>query len=482
MAALTLVNLGIAVIMLESGHEEPSGVLVRAMGRNFFRRVPPYDSAIRHTSTGAPDTEWIATLKPGGLSNQWTGAVPRFVPADFTEGARLHERYRWPLTYPELAPFYERVERVMAITAGEQAVPNFELGFADTRVSIPKDWGAVAEVAGRHGQGLTTIPLADGPSWMVARRGTAFNSFTNIVSGLAKSPLFKLIKGAHALQLLWSNERARVSSVIYQDRETRTQRELRGVAFVVGCGPLQSAKLLFDSACKQFPEGLGNSEGILGKFLHDHPKEWWELILDRPLSLLSPSAYLTRLPHESSEPLLATSWTLGLTSTRDKIRSRFNLSGQSVGVQVFGTMIPSEDHFVRPSRSAKDEYGLAALEINITFDQKTVANMVGARKHLVDLMAEAGFRATIQDIVPQLHPGASAHFGGTVRMHTSRQFGVLDPFNRLFDASNVMVCGASAFTTGVEKNPTLTAMALACRGAHRMAEDLRSRLNPVSQL
>ncbi len=57
-------------------------------------------------------------------------------------------------------------------------------------------------------------------------------------------------------------------------------------------------------------------------------------------------------------------------------------------------------------------------------------------------------------------------------MHSNPQFGMLDSWNRLHSVPNVLVVDASSFTTGPEKNPTLTAMALAIRAASRLAAEL----------
>src|ERR1700685_2949395 len=103
--------------------------------------------------------------------------------------------------------------------------------------------------------------------------------------------------------------------------------------------------------------------------------------MDRPRSFLSPSAHLTRLPYDSSPPLLATSWTLGTARLRDRIRSRFGLKAPSVGVQVIGTMIPSESCVARPSASQKDEFGLPALDVCIRYDESEVSNVVRSRQH-----------------------------------------------------------------------------------------------------
>ncbi|HXG23831.1 MAG TPA: GMC family oxidoreductase [Chthonomonadales bacterium] len=475
MAAYQLVQRGIPVTLLESGHSFQGGFLVRMMGRNLYRHVPAMEHGTRHIPTGDPETDWYYNLAPGGLSNQWTGAVPRFAPEDFTEGERLHERYRWPISYAEMAPYYETVERLMNITAGPRDVPNLPAGYADFRLELPPDWLRIAGYAEAHGQGLTILPLADGPPWLIVRRGTAFNSFTNIIRPLLRSPRFRLLTGAHALRLEWSGAKKRVEAVLYHRRSDGSQHRLAAEAVVVACGPLHSTKLLFDSACPDFPQGLGNTEGLLGRYLHDHPREWWVFDVDKPLTLLAPSAYLTRVPYVSSPPLLATSWTLGVVSTMDKILSRFSCKGRSIGVQVFGTMIPSERHYVKPADTRKDEFGLPLLEIHICYDEDVINNMIQARQHLLSLMEEAGYRAGLREVVPQLFPGSSVHYGGTVRMHRSRKYGVVDAWNRLYDVPNVLVCDASCFTTGAEKNPTLTAMAIAVRAADRLADDLKTR-------
>ena len=57
--------------------------------------------------TGDPETNLEYNYALGGLSNQWTGAVPRFCAEDFTAGEQVHEKYRWPVTYSDLAPYYK---------------------------------------------------------------------------------------------------------------------------------------------------------------------------------------------------------------------------------------------------------------------------------------------------------------------------------------------------------------------------------------
>ncbi len=472
-AARELLQNGIPVTMLEAGTALPRGVLLRSGGKNLFRRVPVLAEEAGHTVSGDPRTQCFVKYAPGGLSNNWTGAVPRFAPQDFTEGERLHERFRWPIAYADLVPFYEKVERSLEITADPRDIPQLPGGYAAYRNSIPEDWQDVERAAGRHGQGFTTYPLADGPPNLLVRRGTAFNSYTSIVRPLLNSANFRLQTGAHALQLQWCPTKGKVDGVLYFSRHTGCMERLGASAVVVACGPLGSAKLLHNSVSSAFPHGLGNSEGLLGRFLHDHPREWWSFEMDRPRRFLSPSAYLTRLPYDSSPPLMATSWTLGTASTQDRIGSRFGLKGTAVGVQMLGTMIPSESCVAKPSATQKDEFGLPALDVCIRYSDSELDNMVRSRRHLVNLMDEAGCRSTLGEIVPQLFPGTAAHYGGTARMHAKPEYGVVDAWNRVHRALNVLVCDAACFTTACEKNPTLTVMAIAARAATRLAHDLK---------
>ena len=101
-------------------------------------------------------------MAPGGLSNYWTGAVPRFHPRDFTEGERLHERYRWPVTYDDLAPYYERVEALLGVVGSRVAVPNLPAPTHVEHMDLPTDWQAIANHAARVDQGIVRVPLAEG--------------------------------------------------------------------------------------------------------------------------------------------------------------------------------------------------------------------------------------------------------------------------------------------------------------------------------
>ena len=105
-AARELVRQRVPVTMLESGSAPPVGTPGPGKGPQPVPPRPrgPVRSGSPSWPPGTRTRSGRSTSQPGGLSNQWTGAVPRFAPDDFIEGERLHERYRWPVTYDELVP------------------------------------------------------------------------------------------------------------------------------------------------------------------------------------------------------------------------------------------------------------------------------------------------------------------------------------------------------------------------------------------
>jgi choline dehydrogenase-like flavoprotein len=467
-AAAQLVARGVDVVMLDAGLRAPSGLLVRAAGNTVLRRMGRAEySTDRHHPSSQPHVDWFSSLSHGGLSNYWTGAVPRFAPDDFTDGARLDERYRWPITYEDLLPFYEFAERYLTVTAGEPiaGVPSNVKRF---HYRLPADWQAIVDAAQQHGHGAGVLPMAKGSPWMAVRRGTEFDSYRCIVAPLRRSPNFRFVGGAHVTRLHWSGAAGRVDAVEYVDRESGQIEHVPAIAAVVAAGAIDSTALLLRSTSADFPTGLGNTEGLVGRYLHDHPRDWWPASLGRPLPALSHPLYVARVSHDDSKPMMATSLTLGLAAGSERLKTYVRMPSGRFGVQVFGTMVPTPDVGVALDGDRGDGL-LCPPMISLRYDDDAIANLAAARQRLPEIFAEAGLTLTVPELLDEPRPGESVHFGGTVRMHDDREFGVLDRWNTIYDVPNVVVCDASCFTTGPEKNPTLTAMAIAARAADHLS-------------
>lgn len=473
-AALTLLEQGIPVTMLDSALDRPQGgLLVRMMGMNIYRKKPQIKE---NRQTGPDGTEIMSheSFVLGGLSHNWAGAVPRFAPGDFDEGERLHEKFRWPVSYEDLVPYYERIERLAGVVGQPKDVPQLPAPVVKRAVWLPNDWQQIAAHAEAFGNGITFLPRADVKSWSVVRSGASFNTAARVLPLLQRFSHFRLITGAHVHRLEWNGAKRQVDAVTYIDRVTGSEHSVQCAAVVLGAGALSSTKLLFASANNDFAEGLGNTEGLLGKYLHDHPMDWVMFDLDRPLSRVERNAYLTRAAYADSKPLLAYAASVGNVSSKDRVLSLARVKGKTFGVQVYGTMIPLESHRVEVQPDIKDEFGLPGLDIHLSYNEDEIQNMVDARERLMAILDSAGYHGTVTYSNPEFVPGASIHFGGSIRMHESPKYGMLNEWNRLHTVNNVVVADMSCFTTSPEKNPALTTMALSARAAERLAQDLKS--------
>ena len=231
------------------------------------------------------------------------------------------------------------------------------------------------------------LPMAKGSPWMVAARGTEFNSYHSIVAPLLSSDLFTLVRGAQVTRLNWNKAEQRVESVDYIDRTSRRLTTMRGRAVVLAAGAVDTTTILLRSVSAEFPDGVGNSRGLVGRYLHDHPREWWPASPAKPMRALAHPMYLSRQPYDPANPLFASSLTIGLASHR--INTYLRRKTRSFGVQVFGTMIPTPEIGVSLPKSA----GVAEESrpmIDLRYDQGAIDNMMHARQRLCDAFSAAG--------------------------------------------------------------------------------------------
>jgi choline dehydrogenase-like flavoprotein len=280
--------------------------------------------------------------------------------------------------------------------------------------------------------------------------------------------------GVRALRLERSSDGRRVSGVVFRDRTTGLEGRIPCAAVVVAAGAVATAQILLQSTDSVYREGLGNTHGVLGRYLHDHPLGKLVLDLGSPIGV-HPPAYLTRPSLDGSRPLYAAAcvqWTGSL------IRAKSVLSGRLdrlpwTGFNVFGTMAPAPDNRVELDDGQRGADGEAGLKLHIRHPEEARATLTETRDALVDFLDRAHLRPSVR--IWHTEPvGHSIHYGGTCRMHVSPKFGMLDCWGRLHAVPNVIVADSAAFTTGPEKNPVLTAMALSARASDRLARDLRS--------
>lgn len=506
-AATALVEAGIPVVMLESGNTFPRRLHVRVGGVDLFRPAPPTlrepVAGVDFVNAEQDPARWIKAHRLGGLSNYWSGITLRYSRADFVDGEKLHPMYRWPIAYEDLEPYYERAERLMQIRGGTQDFEALPACSVTYKRAVGKEWARFADVCTRHSRALAVLPEANGPSTIISTRGTPQNFALRVLCGLRRSERFRLIANAHVTRVVLDGNAGVAKAVEYVDKITGVFERVNAKAVVLAAGPLGSTQILLNSKSRGFPEGLGNSHGILGRYLHDHPLEYAQVEGDFRFRRLDDrrrgGLYVTREGYASSAPLRATAFLLYggtvfsmlpyllLARHRDyfKVLKRMlaarrnsphrglaSLNGSLMYVCQFGTQVPCHHNCVLLDPDRKDIHGVPLLRIHSGFSPDELQSMKEAGELIPAMLEEAGHR--VLRVTSELQQGGSSvHYGGTARMHELRRYGVVDAWNRLHDAPNVLVVDASCFTTCVEKNPSLTAVAISMRAAEHLAAEAR---------
>jgi choline dehydrogenase-like flavoprotein len=475
-AALFLARAGVRVLVLEAGTEEAArGATLRIRGVTVAKRKRPLLEREGLLRTGHPGAQLNEEIAPGGLSNHWSCAVPRFSAEDFADARRAGPEHSWPLGYEELAPWYARVEPLLHVASGQESCLQLPSGVRSHDRRLGDDWSELARLASQRGRSAVPMPYAYGSGSTWTPSGTPFNSFVRLLAPELKRGKIEVRFGARVTRLEWSSARRRVEAVTFNDRQSGAEGRVACRAVVVAGGALNTPQVLLESKSADFPNGLGNEHGVLGRYLNDHPLGKLVIGLKRPISI-HPAAYLTRLSLAGARQPLYAAACMQWCSSSDLAKSV--LQGhpkrqRTIGFSVFGTMAPNADDYVAVNDAYRAPDGTKGLELHINHPPEALPTLEEARDQLLALLSDAGWEPRVQ-VWKVEDPGNSNHYAGSCRMHTEPRFGMLNGWSRMHAVPNVMVADSSVFTTNPEKNPVLTSMTLAARAADRLAAELES--------
>ena len=474
-AAVFLRRAGLEVLVLEAGLERAArGLTFRVRGLTVAKHRGPLVQRAGVTRTGDPEAMLFEELSPGGLSNHWSCAVPRFSREDFADAAAAGEASTWPIGYDELAPWYERVEPLLHVAGTSRQHAQLPAGNVRHTWELGSDWEGLREDAERQGRTVAAMPYAYGADTSITWSGTAFNSFVRLIRPEQRKGGLTVRFGARVQRLEWHAKSARVTAAIVRDLASGHEERVPCRAIVLAAGAINTPQVLLQSQSADFPDGLGNTHGVLGRYLNDHPIGKLVLDLGSPITV-HPPTYITRLARERSVPLYAAA---GMQWSGAAILARGLLKGHVrrlpwTGFSVFGTMAPSRDNFIALDPSTHSADGTPGIALNIRHPPEAAVALEQARAQIIELFARSGFEPR-QRVWNVEGVGSSNHYAGTCRMHATTEFGMLNSWGRMHVAPNLVVADSSAFTTNPEKNPVLTAMTLSARASDRLASELKS--------
>jgi choline dehydrogenase-like flavoprotein len=256
-------------------------------------------------------------------------------------------------------------------------------------------------------------------------------------------------------------------------------RHQRARNVVVAGYAIETPRLLLNSACARFPDGLANSSGLVGKNLMAHSNQGVYGVMEEEIRWYKapPSLALTEhwnytdngkdFPgHYSymSQGPLPIEWAGTMTSRGlwgHALRRAMEQYIHQAGLKIVGEALPSEKNCVRLAE-VKDRYGLPVAHVTYSWGPEDKRLIDHAIKFMTQHLEAAGGR----DIWHETDD--TAHLMGTCRMGADPRSSVTDADGRSWDIPNLWICDASLFPTSGGVNPSLTVQAMACRIGDRI--------------
>jgi len=436
----------------------------------------------------------------GGSTIHYTAIWTRLVPSDFRVRTLDGVADDWPLTYDDLLPYYERVDRDMAVSGlgGDPAYP--------PGAPPPLPPHPIGEMGRKAVEGMNrlgwhwwpgTNAIASQPYGRLARcerRATcqsgcpsgakASTDITHWPDAIAHGA--RLVTGARVREIVL-DARGRARGAVYVDRAGAEHLQEASLVVLAGNG-VGTPRLLLLSASSRFPDGLANSSGLVGRRLMLHPAASvlgvyedelasWLGPAGQPVGSLefyetdesrgfSRGAKWDLIPGFGPQLLL---WRLPLDQTwgpaiHDSVR---RMVGRSFDWFITMEDLPDEANGVTLDPTLTDGDGIPAPRISYRLGEQAKAGLEFNIARAVEAHEASG---AIETIVSRMHADCGWHLLGTARIGDDPATSVCDPFGRTHDVPNLFVVDGSVFVTAGAMNPTTTICAFALRAAEHILD------------
>jgi len=502
--ALELARRGIGVVVLESG---PRHDLARRgdYSRRFVKGENPWESPLkgidRYTTGGSVGyrLEWNRARGVGGSTLHWEGTTLRLRADDFRMRTLHGVAEDWPISYEEIEPYYGKAERALGVAGTPDdpwasprstafPLPPFPMSFSDgffARACRKLDiaFHHVPQARNSLAYGGRSQCRACGTCHVCPTGAKASTDLTHIPQAVATGHA-DVVTDATVLRLEVDGS-SQVRSVVYAGGDRR-ERRLSARLFVVAAGGVETARLLLLSASPDFPRGLANRSGLVGRYFTSHPMiDVTGRVAERvypyrigfstamsgqfavPRHRQRRGAFLLEFLN-SAGPLpgeiapVSGAWG---TALGPRVKAEF---GRTLGIRIYAEQLPNAANTVTLNASVTDYFGQPVPHITYGIGPYERAALKEAEEVAARILAMLG----AEDI--QSGPlSYASHQLGTHRMGGDRTQSVVNANLRAHDVPNLYLVGGGTFVTVSSSPPTLTIAALAIRTAEHIAEVYR---------
>ena len=451
---------------------------------------------------------WIRGRHVGGKSIMWARQTYRLSDYDLKAASRDGFGVDWPISYDELAPYYDRVESFVGVSGRKENLPqlpdgqflppmHLSCGEALLRDKVKAKLGRTVTI-GRVAiltQDLNGRPKCHycGPCSRGCTTGSYYSSPASTLPAAEATGKLTLIPNAVVSHVV-VDDKGKAKGVYYIDRVTRNHREVFAKVVVLCASCLESTRIMLNSKSNRHPAGIANSSGVLGHYLMDHVmgggasgilpmlKNVPDTRGNRPNGIYIPrfrnieskhSAFLRGYGFQGSAHESTWGHAFGMPgfgaafkkAVRENHPWYINLGG-------FGECLGQYENYCELDKEKVDAWGIPVLHISAAFgdnEKKMVDDMAATAAEMLEAAGAEYVRSNAQ-ISP---PGLAIHEVGTARMGNDPKTSVLNKWQQAHNVSNLFVMDGAVYPASACQNPTITLMALASRACDFLVEEYK---------
>ncbi|MEQ9265894.1 MAG: GMC family oxidoreductase [Balneolaceae bacterium] len=458
---------------------------------------------------------WFRGYHVGGKSLLWARQTQRWSDFDFEGPDRDGFAVDWPIRYKDIAHWYDHVEKFAGISGDRdgldvlpdgQFLPSIELNVVEKhfKASLKKHYGDKRHLIYARCAHLTDpqeIHVQQGRGKCMAQRmcdrgcvlGGYFSSNSSTIPWAMRSGNLTMRPDAVVESIIYDEKKGKASGVRIIDRHSKEAIEFYADIIFVNTSTINSNAILLNSKSNRFPNGLGNDNGLMGKYLtwhnyRGHAGARVEGFSNKKVEGARPTnAYIPRFRNvEKQETDFLRGYAIGVSAGRGTISDTGMIGDQLrdnllkpelsddwyISTWMMGECVPYEDNHLRLHESLVDKYGIPQIVFSAEWKENDIKQADDYVEQCTEMFEKAGFKdinARNRDTLP----GSEIHEMGGVRMGRDPKTSLLNSFNQLHECKNVFVTDGACMTSGGTQNPTLHFMALTARAANYAVDEMK---------
>lgn len=458
--------------------------------------------------------DWIRGYQEGGKSLLWARQTQRWSNYEFEAPARDGFAVDWPIRYKDLEPWYSYVEKFVGISGNRdgldnlpdsEVLPPWELNCVEKHIQneIHANYPNRHVIIGRcaHLTEPKEIHLKQGRGQCQARTlcergcpyGAYFSANSSTLPWARRTGKMTFQPNAVVHSILYDDKNGKASGVRVINSETKETTEYYAKIIFVNAACLNSNLILLNSTSSRFPNGLGNDNGLLGRFVAFHNYRgniyasfdgYEDMYYSgrKPTSAFMPSfrnVYKQETDFQRGYMVAFSANRSGWWRNTEKIggplKEELSTPGKwGVYMMMQGETIPKHENHVRLSRDQNDPWGIPQLITSVGYDDNDEKVLKDFLVQGAEMLEKSGCK-NIHPVDSKQAPGLDIHEMGGVRMGNDPKTSLLNKWNQLHACKNVFVTDGACMTSVGNQNPSLTFMAITARAANYAVEELKRR-------